>query len=67
MLELKVRVAVPEPPGRLAGLTAGLSPAVPETERDTDPEKWFRAVIMMTDEPLPPAVMPTDVGLAVIA
>ena len=66
MLELKVSVAVPEPPGKLVGLTASVNP-LPEAEMDTVPEKWFRGVIVIMEDPLPPALISIVVGLAVIA
>jgi hypothetical protein len=58
-------VAVPEPPERLAGLTASVNP-VPEAERDTVPEKWFKAVIVIMDELGLTALIFTVAGLAVI-
>jgi hypothetical protein len=59
-------VAVPEPPGRFVGLTAGFNPAVPEAARDTVPEKWFNGVIVRIDEPELPALICTLTKLAVI-
>jgi len=52
---------------RLVGLIAGLSPVVPETEKDTVPEKWFKGVIVMMDDPLLLALIFTLVRSAVIA
>jgi len=60
-------VAVPEPPGRLVGLIDEDSPVVPEAERDTVPEKWFKGVIVMMDEPLLPTLISILATLAVIA
>ena len=67
MLELNVSVAIPEPPGMLAGLIVVVSPAVPEVESETIPEKWFNGVIVMVDEPLLPALISMLATLAVIA
>ena len=66
MFELKVSVAVPEPPGILVGLIPRVSPVVPEAERDTVPEKWFNGVMVMTAEPVLPALTTTFAMLAVI-
>jgi hypothetical protein len=59
-------VAVPEPPLRLVGLIAGVSPVVVEGERDTVPVKWLRGVTVILDEPGLPALIFTLVGLAVM-
>jgi hypothetical protein len=32
-------------------------PVVPDTERDTVPEKWFKGVIVMLDDPLLPTLI----------
>ena len=59
MFELKVSVAVPEPPGILVGLIARVSPVVLVGERDIVPEKWFNGVMVMTAEPVLPALTTT--------
>ena len=59
-------MAVPEPPVRLVGLIARVSPAVLEAERDTVPEKRFNDVIVMVDEPVLAALTSTLEGFAVI-
>jgi len=59
-------VAVPEPPEMLVGLIARVSPVVPEAERDTVPEKWFKGVTMMVEDPVVPALIATFAMLAVI-
>ena len=66
MFELKVRVAVPEPPKMIVGLIAGVSPVVLVTVSDTVPEKWFNGVIVMMEEPVVPALISTLSGLEVI-
>ena len=63
---MKVRVAVPEPPGILVGFIVRVSPVVPEAERDMVPEKWFRGATVIVDEPVLPALICTFAGLAVI-
>lgn len=60
-------MAVPEPPGRFVGLIDDANPLVAEIERDTVPEKWFRGIIAMVDEPVFPALICTLPGLALIA
>jgi hypothetical protein len=60
-------VAVPEPPGILVGLIDDVNPVVPESERDTVPEKWFRGIVVMIDEPMLPALICTLPRLALIA
>jgi hypothetical protein len=64
--ELKVSVAVPTPPERLVGSIPGVSRVVPEAERNTVPEKWFKGVIVIMDEPVLPALICTLAKLAVI-
>jgi hypothetical protein len=59
-------VAVPEPPGILVGLIDDVNPVVPESERDTVPEKWFRGIIVMIDEPVFPALILALATLVVI-
>ena len=44
----------------------GVNPFVPESERDTVPEKLFRGIIVMMDEPVLPALICTLPGLATI-
>jgi len=66
VFELKVSVAVPEPPGIFVGLIARVSPVVLVGERDTVPEKWFNEVMVMTAEPVLPALTTTLAMLAVI-
>jgi hypothetical protein len=67
VLEVNVSIAIPEPPAMLAGLIVVVSPAVPEVESETIPEKWFNGVIVMLDEPLLPALISILATLAVIA
>ena len=59
-------MAVPEPPETLVGLIAMVSPVVPEAERDTVPEKWFKGVMVMVEDPAVPALIATFAILAVI-
>ena len=66
MFELKVSVEVPEPPGILVGLIARVSPVVLVGERDTVPEKWFKGVMVMMEEPVVPALTTTFARLEVI-
>jgi hypothetical protein len=61
-LALKVRVAVPEPPVRLVGLIDVVSPVVPLEERDTVPEKWFKGVSVMVEDPVVLALVSTIAG-----
>ena len=60
-------MADPDPPGTLVGLIDDVSPVVLESERDTVPEKWFRGIIVMIDEPVLPALICTLPRLALIA
>jgi hypothetical protein len=57
VFELKVRVAVPEPPEMLVGLMAGVSPGVLVRDRETVPEKWFKGMIVITADPVLPALI----------
>ena len=66
MFELKVSVAVPDPPEMIVGLIARVSPVVLVTESDTAREKWFWGVIVMMEEPVVPALISTLSGLEVI-
>jgi len=59
-------MAVPEPPGIVVGLIDDANPLAPESEMDTDPEKWFRGMIVMVDEPVLPALILTLARLALI-
>ena len=59
-------MAVPEPPEILVGLTARVSPFVPEAESDTVPEKWFKGVIVIMEEPVLPALISTFDRLVVM-
>jgi len=48
------------------GLIDDVNPVVPESERDTVPEKWFRGIIVMIDEPVLPALILALATLVVI-
>jgi len=65
VFELKVSVAVPEPPEILEGLIARVSPVVLVGEKETVPEKWFKGVMVMIAEPVLPALISTFARLAV--
>jgi len=66
VVELKVKVAVPEPPVRVPGLIAAFSPTVPEADSVMVPEKLFKPEIVTVDEPVPPALIFAVAGLAEI-
>ena len=64
VVELAVRVTVPDPPPIVVGLTLVVSPVVPVTERETVPAKWLMGVIVIVEVPEVPAFVLLIVGFA---
>ena len=65
-VELQATVAVPDPVKLLGVMVPQTSPDGIESERDTDPPNWFRAVIVMVEEPFVPAFLVTGFEAVIV-